>query len=1186
MADRTTGPTHMESPDDHRATLNRSPPPDRRGSAAEIDDDRQAVHCPPSTTASFATLVSEVGCEVGFGDELSRRFSMEFEIASQQQIAGGLSMSHQPGDEVATTPTRRGFVEAAFMLHDQPPQPFTFVDSRDDSNYPLPTQYCASPSAAEDSAETGSLDAPSQEHIGLSEEDTRGREVIDLNVDYFSAAGATDVRSQHWARGPTWFPAANPEDVGRGDDVTRSSHCSIEGVMSRQGAGRTIATANMASTAWQSEAIAAADSYSIISNMPGSGSTRDMTDINDSRRHNRESGGQEAIVSMEKRLMDVICQQNEELQQRAVQSNQRVVEQNSERMQCYTEEITTYLSKQQQATVVKDTRFLARLAEQERLNAQMREALNVQIHLSTQNQEEAIRRMMVQLSAQLNENQEASRKARAELSVRLDAQQHHSALARKEDEEMITRVMAQNNSQQAEYAARTAELSTRLEKQQQLLILDIQKQLKEQAQQSAHMMDDVSRRLLGHLSTQLGAQQQQLTEHARVYKQLIADVRQHAEETSRQSAAGTEVASSAPISIPELRSIIPMSNSAGYITLSPSSTSNAKSATMSDPRLTPSSPIGMRWSAESTARDLLPGNERVNQPTAGRILAAPVSVATLPMTAGSAAHNTANVANVGVNINAAGNLTAATAQQEEIAALRDEVSELRHRLSQISAPATNIIIDGTTTTGAAGGDGPTNRSDANGGGGQKTENPGVTDRHPSTNLALPTPSYHLAAAAQHKGTVMRPKEYDGKESVNSFLSHFDVCAEFNKWTADEKGAWLQWALKDRARQVLWDGPAGTARTFSDLATALRQRFGSDHQQEIHKIELENRRRRQNESLSELMQDVRRLMVLGYPTEQGSMWESVATTAFLNALNDPHLALEIRKRSPTSLDAAYKDAILLDGYYKASRSDRSGDRLKPNQARSARTGDADEPGRQDREWHREFLQTVQKGNQQTMQQILQQQDRHAQQQAELLKSLLGTPRPNGPSVSVQNVGPARQPLAANNRTDEAPCEQHYDGQGRGRGGGIICFRCHRPGHVVRHCPEVGPSGRGQASSSAPIQDGNPPAVNRRLIAARSVYFPAKISGRSCWCLLDSRSVVSSIPAQCLTNQPIYPNAHPIRPRALPARYRDANFVGIDYVVQPQMFRCQICGDRKETRVALRRHKKAKHPFAAESDVQLE
>jgi len=57
-----------------------------------------------------------------------------------------------------------------------------------------------------------------------------------------------------------------------------------------------------------------------------------------------------------------------------------------------------------------------------------------------------------------------------------------------------------------------------------------------------------------------------------------------------------------------------------------------------------------------------------------------------------------------------------------------------------------------------------------------------------------------------KKNVMKPQMFDGKEPINSFIAHFEVCAQFNDWQPAEKIAWLQWALKGRAQQVLWDLP--------------------------------------------------------------------------------------------------------------------------------------------------------------------------------------------------------------------------------------------------------------------------------------------------------------------------------------------------------------------------------------------
>ena len=109
------------------------------------------------------------------------------------------------------------------------------------------------------------------------------------------------------------------------------------------------------------------------------------------------------------------------------------------------------------------------------------------------------------------------------------------------------------------------------------------------------------------------------------------------------------------------------------------------------------------------------------------------------------------------------------------------------------------------------------------------------------------------------------------------------------------------------------------------------------------MELENRKRRSHESLSDLMQDIRHLMVLGYGNDQGPMWESVAIKSFLGSLDDPHLAIEIRKQRPATLDAAYQEALLLDGYYRTTPNEwNDGDRGKRrDQARSARVDEEQE-----------------------------------------------------------------------------------------------------------------------------------------------------------------------------------------------------------------------------------------------------
>ena len=161
----------------------------------------------------------------------------------------------------------------------------------------------------------------------------------------------------------------------------------------------------------------------------------------------------------------------------------------------------------------------------------------------------------------------------------------------------------------------------------------------------------------------------------------------------------------------------------------------------------------------------------------------------------------------------------------------------------------------------------------------------------------------------------------------------------------------------------------------------------------------------------------------------------------------------------------------------------------------------------------------------MQQMQQHQNQQAQQQADVLRSLLAAVQPNAPPTPDRDAGPfTGEWTAANNRPDATQRGQRYGGRGRGRGEGVTCYRCRRPGHIARFCPESEPTGDAHAPTAAQPGNGTVPTANRRVLPARSAYLPICIGGHPCWCLLDSGSEVSIIPKKCLTSEEIRLNMH--------------------------------------------------------------
>ena len=165
---------------------------------------------------------------------------------------------------------------------------------------------------------------------------------------------------------------------------------------------------------------------------------------------------------------------------------------------------------------------------------------------------------------------------------------------------------------------------------------------------------------------------------------------------------------------------------------------------------------------------------------------------------------------------------------------------------------------------------------------------------------------------------MKPDKYDGSTCFETFLVQFDNCAQFNRWSESEKLHYLRWSLKGNAAQVLW---GANEVSFRKLVSRLRSRFGSADMEEKFQAELQCRRRRSGESLRELAQDIRRLMMLSYPGDRSVMAERLAKEHFLTALEDPELELRVREKEPQSLDAALKAAQCLEVFRNAVRQTR-------------------------------------------------------------------------------------------------------------------------------------------------------------------------------------------------------------------------------------------------------------------------
>jgi len=346
---------------------------------------------------------------------------------------------------------------------------------------------------------------------------------------------------------------------------------------------------------------------------------------------------------------------------------------------------------------------------------------------------------------------------------------------------------------------------------------------------------------------------------------------------------------------------------------------------------------------------------------------------------------------------------------------------------------------------------------------------------------------NVSRLVSERKMTMKPAKFDGTGSLESFLAQFDVCARHNRWTAIDKVDFLRVSLEKAATQLLWDFGARTEVTYEQLVERLRQRYGAEGQAETFRAQLYYRRQRADESLGDLLHDIRRLVVLAYPVPSNETTEIVAKDAFLEAIRDRELSLKVREREPKTIDEAYRTALRLSAYQQTADLE---DRRRPaNRIRG--TQEADTRGQLQSQLDDFF--TAQRKWQQDMEERICRQ----------LEGLRSSNRTNF------NSAPMAPPTI--------PSQGNASGS---LGRGSTCFKCGSPGHYARQCRQRRqfPDRRnddardsGQPTTEQETVTNHTTRDRATGVTNNAIYIHGVINGRQRTFLVDTGSEVSLVPS---------------------------------------------------------------------------
>ena len=379
---------------------------------------------------------------------------------------------------------------------------------------------------------------------------------------------------------------------------------------------------------------------------------------------------------------------------------------------------------------------------------------------------------------------------------------------------------------------------------------------------------------------------------------------------------------------------------------------------------------------------------------------------------------------------------------------------------------------------------------------------------------LSTQNQHMREQANaHSRIKVKPEKFSGSagSSFHSFLAQFENCAEINQWNEEERRLMLRSSLTGNALQILWDLGSDKEYSYEELVAMLTARYGSKGQAESFRMQLRARRQSKGESLSSLMQDIRKIITFAYPGRTSSLVEELARDAFIEALYDRNLALQVMIKEPKGLDDAFQLASKLNAYNELI----SHESVMPKNTRYEKN-----------------------------ESVLPRTNRYENKTHAIYEEDVRTKETKGSTVPSQEFKEMQEALTTlakkvselSGSTKSEPIEQQQSARP------IICYECNREGHKRPECPyrregnqRYATRGRGynvrfrRDSGYSPRRTNDTRArtdtSTERSRSDRdkhvnstgegSIYATLVVNGQSQTCLIDCGSEISIIPEELAT-----------------------------------------------------------------------
>lgn len=145
-------------------------------------------------------------------------------------------------------------------------------------------------------------------------------------------------------------------------------------------------------------------------------------------------------------------------------------------------------------------------------------------------------------------------------------------------------------------------------------------------------------------------------------------------------------------------------------------------------------------------------------------------------------------------------------------------------------------------------------------------------------------NYRETSFPKKAGLPVKPEPYSGSEDWEEYISHFTLCSELGKWSEQERVLALAASLRGPARTFYISLSKEEKYNFTTLVRELGQRFGSSRQQSRWLSRLEGRKRKQDESIASLGDDLRQMSQRAHPNLDARAQEALALNQLYKSIS--------------------------------------------------------------------------------------------------------------------------------------------------------------------------------------------------------------------------------------------------------------------------------------------------------------